>query len=59
MVISEHALEILEFPKILADLAEFCHYPDNRRFALQIRPLGEREKANFAQRLSAEESSSA
>ena len=51
MVISEHALEILEFPKILADLAEFCHYPDNRRFALQIRPLGEREKANFAQRL--------
>ena len=23
MVISEHALEILEFPKILADLAEF------------------------------------
>lgn len=51
MLISEHDLSILEFPKILTKLAGFCHYPENEQFALKIRPLASVTKANFEQRL--------
>lgn len=51
MLISEHDLSILEFPKILTKLAGYCHYPENEQFALKIRPLADLAKANFEQRL--------
>ncbi len=51
MLISEHDLSILEFPKILAKLATYCHYPENEQFALKIRPFADLDKANFEQRL--------
>lgn len=53
-VISEHDLAILEFDTLLQELAAFCHYSENRNFALNIRPLADRQAIELQQKLTAD-----